>query len=196
MKKIYLGIIGIVLVASIAAIYQHKQNKMSQFSKDSQALISTLGKNLKQELITAISEKGVPEAIQTCKVKAPILTKEAHLNSPLTIRRTSLKWRNPENAPDKWEKKVLTDFEQQLAAGNPIEQLSTSEIVNLNGTKMYRHMRAIPTQGVCLNCHGEKNTLSQEVKNVLNNEYPADQAVGFTLGTIRGAFSVSRAFDN
>ena len=196
MKKISLGIIIVALIASAFAIQRYNQHKQKQFVSDSQTMISDFSMQLKQELVKAISEKGIPGAIQTCKLRAPALAKELNADSPLTIKRTSLKIRNPANAPDEWERKILTEFEQQIAAGTSVDQLTATETVKKNGKKVHRHMRAIGVKGICLNCHGDKKNLSQKVINMLKNEYPDDQAVGYQLGQIRGAFSISQTFNN
>ena len=49
-------------------------------------------------------------------------------------------------------------------------------------------MRAIPTEALCLTCHGE--TLAPELAAAIAREYPNDQATGFKLGELRGAFRV------
>jgi len=49
-------------------------------------------------------------------------------------------------------------------------------------------MKAIPTGGGCLLCHG--TNLSPEIGQALADLYPEDRATGFTEGDIRGAFVV------
>jgi hypothetical protein len=49
-------------------------------------------------------------------------------------------------------------------------------------------MRAIPTDAVCLTCHGA--TLAPELAAAIRRDYPDDAATGFSQGQLRGAFSV------
>ena len=196
MKLIIFGVCVVIIAAALYLYLPRQDKQQEQFVVQSSALIKQLAGGLKKELVTAVSEHGVPAAIQTCKIQAPIITAQSHADSALTIRRTSLKLRNPANAPDAWEMKVLQKFELQLAQGTPVEQLTYSEITNQGDKKMRRFMRAIPTQDICLNCHGEVQNLSPDVKNMLNNEYPNDLAIGFAAGEIRGAFSVSQTIKN
>jgi hypothetical protein len=49
-------------------------------------------------------------------------------------------------------------------------------------------MRAIPTDALCLTCHGA--TLAPELAAAIARDYPADAATGFAQGQLRGAFSV------
>ena len=192
MKTILLTICMLAL-AAVAYIFQTNEHKrQEEFVDNSSQIIKQLASGLKQELKTAIQAKGVAAAIQTCKLQAPLLTDKVSNSSPLIIKRTSLKLRNPANTPDAWEQQVLMDFEQQLAQGATIDQLVHTEVVKNEGKKIYRHMRAILTQPICLTCHGDQKILSTEVKSMLNKEYPGDRAIGFNVGELRGAFSVSQ----
>jgi len=69
--------------------------------------------------------------------------------------------------------------------------MAYSEVVDVNGSKEFRFMKAIPTGGACLACHGE--TLSPELAEKVKTLYPQDLATGFMLGDIRGAFVVTKA---
>ena len=50
-------------------------------------------------------------------------------------------------------------------------------------------MKAIPTGGICLTCHG--TGLSPDIDAVLSQSYPHDLARGYEVGDVRGAFSVT-----
>jgi hypothetical protein len=49
-------------------------------------------------------------------------------------------------------------------------------------------MKAIPTGGLCLACHGE--TIDPAVAGKIAELYPEDKATGFREGDLRGAFVV------
>ena len=53
-------------------------------------------------------------------------------------------------------------------------------------------MKALPTQGLCLNCHGSEDKMAPEVKARLSELYPNDKATGYSEGQIRGALTVKR----
>jgi hypothetical protein len=57
-----------------------------------------------------------------------------------------------------------------------------------NGKMVFRYMKAIPTRGICLRCHGEK--IDPSLRMVLDRFYPEDQATGFEIGDVRGAFTI------
>lgn len=105
--------------------------------------------------------------------------------------RTSLKLRNPSaNAPDDWERQILIGFEERKASGEDVKTMTFAEVTQADGERRFRFMRATPTSEACLLCHGE--VLPQEVITALDEAYPEDQARGFPLGDIRGAFSLSK----
>lgn len=49
---------------------------------------------------------------------------------------------------------------------------------------------------LCLNCHGDKNMLSEEVSAQLANLYPEDKATGYREGDFRGVIRVSVVLEN
>jgi cytochrome c551/c552 len=56
------------------------------------------------------------------------------------------------------------------------------------GDRRYLHyMKAIPTQEVCLACHG--SNVKEPVREAIAKQYPADAATGFEKGELRGAFT-------
>jgi len=84
----------------------------------------------------------------------------------------------------------LESFDQQMAAGADPNGLDWSEIVTNDSRRQFRYMKAIPTGGLCLQCHGQN--VAPGVHQKLNELYPNDQATGYSEGEIRGAFVVVR----
>ncbi|MDA8259608.1 MAG: DUF3365 domain-containing protein [Betaproteobacteria bacterium] len=70
--------------------------------------------------------------------------------------------------------------------------MEKAEIVSEGGKRTLRYMKALPTQGLCLNCHGGPDKITGEIKARLTELYPADKAVGYSEGQIRGALTVKR----
>ena len=141
----------------------------------------------------AVAEKGVAGAIPVCKEQAPALIKEKRKETGWDIRRVSLKPRNAERGtPDLWEVRQLADFNIRAANGEKPETLEKSEIVTLNGKQVFRYMKALPVADVCLKCHGPSEGLDGELKANIAQNYPHDQAMGYSKGQIRGALTVKR----
>ena len=186
MKKLLL--LGLVLLSSSAIADGHQQ-----FTQQSQAAIKEFASTLKSSLVAAMKSGGPIEAITVCNQVAPVIATELSKKYSLDIARTSLKVRNPNNQADDWEKDVLTQFEQLKENGDPVQSLVFSEIVNADKGQEMRMMKAIPTGKVCLTCHG--SNIDQSVQKRLDELYPNDQATGFELGDIRGAFTVRKITD-
>jgi hypothetical protein len=71
-----------------------------------------------------------------------------------------------------------------------VTTLEYSEITQQNGNRVFRYMKAIPTDDVCLLCHGQQ--VPDDLSEKLDELYPNDKARGFSKGDIRGAFTVVR----
>ncbi|MDM8565423.1 DUF3365 domain-containing protein [Candidatus Halobeggiatoa sp. HSG11] len=153
------------------------------------ATIGKLMKTLKSELVTAMKGDGPIAAIEVCNKKAPEITSKINKDAGFVIKRTSLKTRNADNAPDDWEKKVLAQFEERKTKGEAPKTLEFNEVVEADGKRQMRYMKAIPTGKPCTICHGE--TIAPPIQAKLKELYPDDQAIGFNVGDLRGAFSVT-----
>ena len=154
----------------------------------SKAAIAAFAGELKAELQSAMKAGGPVKAIAVCNERAPGIAARHSAARDLTLGRTSLKIRNPENAPDAWERAVLEDFERRRDAGEDSATLVRYEVVERGGRREFRLMKAIPTAEVCLACHGA--TIAPEVAARLDALYPGDRARGFAVGDLRGAFTV------
>jgi hypothetical protein len=197
MKKYYLYIALVVLLSACdssdnqqvtpeskvqePAAVQMDKATLEEIAKEA---IQALGSTLKNELETAMKSGGTINALEVCNVKAPVIAEEISWEQDVQVSRTSLKYRNPANAPNEWQTTVLEDFEAKKAAGEDPATLVYSEIVN----NEFRFMKAIPTAGLCLACHG--TDISPEVTAELARLYPQDMATGFKEGDLRGAFVV------
>lgn len=154
------------------------------YIKTSREAVKVLQKNLKTELQAAMREGGPVHAIDVCHVKAPEISEEVSGGLELSVGRTALRVRNPENVPDSWEQAMLESFKARLAAGEPLNELEAYMVED----DEFRYMKAIPMGGVCMACHG--TSVNEKVRKKIRSIYPEDQATGFSPGEIRGAFTV------
>lgn len=163
---------------------------LEPYAAKARAAVKTMGGALQTKLKEALAADGPIAAVQVCKTVAPEIAKEQSKAAGMTIRRTALKVRNPDNAPDGLERKVLEDFAARLAAGADANTLEHVEEVTGDGKTIVRYFKAIPTAAApCLVCHG--SAVSGELKETIDKLYPSDQATGFKEGDLRGAFSVT-----
>lgn len=143
-------------------------------------------------LMAEIEKGGHAQAITVCREKAPQMAKNLSEQTGWSVRRVSLKNRNPKAVPDEWERSVLESFEKRLAAGENPAQIDKGEVVTLDGQSFYRYMKALPTQEICLNCHGTPDKVRTDVQAKLKELYPEDKATGYGLGQLRGAISARK----
>lgn len=154
----------------------------------SRMVAQQFAQTLKEELLTAIGKGGPTRAVEVCHMRAPAIADEIADEKGWDIGRTSLKPRNPNNAPDAWEASVLSHFEDGKAHGQDPNQMEYYEIVEEEGRDYFRYMKAIPTKSLCLTCHGQ--SIAPAVSAKIERLYPEDQATGFEVGDIRGAFTI------
>lgn len=147
---------------------------------------------LLEVLDAEIKKAGHAEAMVVCREKAPQMAKNLSEQTGWQIRRVSLKNRNPKAVPDGWERAVLEDFDRRTAAGEKPTALEKGEVVSENGQSVYRYMKALPTQDLCLNCHGTAERLDPAVQSRLKELYPDDKAVGYGPAEIRGAITLRK----
>lgn len=175
---------------AIPFVSAQAETEQQQFEQQAQTAIKEFAGSLKSALMSAMQQGGPVEAVKVCQLVAPTLASEMSKKYAMEIGRTSLRVRNPANTADVWETDVLQRFETRLKSGEAIQKISFSEKVENDMTLQWRMMKAIPTDKVCLSCHGSK--IAEPIQAVLDKYYPNDMATGFKLGEIRGAFTVTK----
>jgi hypothetical protein len=152
------------------------------------AAAEALKKSLGTQLKAAMAGGGHGGAIDACRLVAQTVTQStSDTFEGLEVRRTSLKYRNPENRPDSVDENVLMAFEQAKAAGRDLVPV----FVEGAEGQAARFYSPIVVEAICLNCHGARESLSPEVTALLDGHYPDDLATEYAEGDVRGAFRVS-----
>lgn len=190
MKLINITILLTGLLAVLPLLTNAQVTPPMQQAEQARSLVNAFGRDLKSVLTTTMKTKGPIKALEVCHTEAGPIAQSHSALSNWHIARTSLKVRNASNTPDEWESAVLAQFEQRKAAGENVKTMEYSETVQVGDKTVYRYMKPIPTAGGCLACHGE--VLSQQIATKVKSLYPHDQATGFTIGDIRGAFSLQK----
>lgn len=171
-------------------ILNAKEKVSNEDLQEARLLIKSFGTDLKHVLKTSMKSGGAIKAIEVCNLESAPIANKNSLSSSWNIGRTSLKVRNENNLPDAWESKVLELFEKRKAAGEELKSMEYFEAFKEDEKLVYRYMKPIPTAGLCLACHG--STVGDEITNKVNSLYPNDKATGFSLGDIRGAFTLKK----
>ncbi|MEZ4992277.1 MAG: DUF3365 domain-containing protein [Saprospiraceae bacterium] len=143
-------------------------------------------KALSSNLQAAMKEGGVANAISYCNLQAYPLTDSLSKVHQVDIRRTTLKARNPKNAPDAAERAILEDYAQ--AAGQGMELTPRVALLDDQTVVFYA---PIKVNVFCLQCHGKLGESLRETDYaVIKEHYPGDEAVGYADGDLRGMWSI------
>lgn len=161
--------------------------------QEARLLVKAFSSDLKSVLTTAMKTGGPINALEVCNLQAGPIAEKISSSSGWHVARTSLKVRNIDNEPDEWELKHLLEFEKQKAAGEDLSKLEYSEVVNDGDKTLFRYIKPIPTAGLCVSCHG--SSLNEELSKKVKLLYPSDQAIGFSEGDIRGAFTLQKIIE-
>lgn len=92
------------------------------------------------------------------------LSKRAAASSYYRFHITSLKLKNPENAPSEAEREALHGFE--------VNPLPVTGIETINGERMYRYMIPLQTTEACLQCHGDQGYRAGDIRGGLSVTVP------------------------
>jgi hypothetical protein len=137
----------------------------------------------------AVEEGGTAHAVEFCSMDAIPLTRlvEAGLEGDLILKRTSFRYRNPDNAPDEAEELALRYFEDAILA----EGRAPSHYVQRVSPEELRYYKPLFVGEFCLQCHGDPESMVPEVRAKLQASYPGDLATGYEAGDFRGVVRVS-----
>ncbi|MFQ5965388.1 MAG: DUF3365 domain-containing protein [Candidatus Scalinduaceae bacterium] len=133
----------------------------------------------KQDIINTDPETGnvTFKHLNPAKVGTAI-SKRIGLSTNYVIKQTSLEYRNPENAPDEYEIKMLKQFQTKES-----KDAVWGEDYDEEGKKIIRYMIPLYIKEDCLQCHG----LPDYEGEVDITGYKKE---GYELGELRGAISV------
>jgi len=150
----------------------------------------SLAARLREVLTAALEKQGPAGAVDACAERAQAETGAVAAELGVSVRRVSLRHRNPADAPDDFERATL----ERLAAEMPEKGLPAeiAEVVQpaAGGPAELRYLRPVAVAPHCLACHGQTSDLAAGVAEVLARRYPGDTATGYAAGDLRGAISV------
>jgi hypothetical protein len=145
-------------------------------------VIVSLHDALRRELTAALAEGGPAFAIKSCHIDVAGVIQRIGRPEGIAAGRTSDRLRNPTNAPAAWA--------APLVGANAGRRARDIEGYAVDLGSAVGVLRPIAQQPMCASCHGSAKTLDPAVRKVLAERYPADKALGFEEGEIRGWFWV------
>jgi len=168
---------AITIITSSFAMTNY--NKANVITKD---VMQTLGKNLKHQIKT----NSFPKALEFCAYNAYLIIGKISQKYPnTTIKRISLKPRNPVDTPNEKERVILESFEKMFRCG-----IKPKEIIIENKDSVTIYKPIMINKKVCLKCHGNVDPNSK-IGQTIKKFYPYDKATGYKLGDFRGAFVIT-----
>ena len=182
-KKIF--VLSVLLVFLLAISAGAEERRVLQC----RVLARDFMTELKGKLKAALRGGRSVQAISVCSKVAPELAARYSLAPGVQVGRTSRRCRNRDNQPDSWEKEGLVVLEERRQQGETLAGMEYWQEVEVEGKRVFRYLRAIPTGSLCLRCHGEN--INRKLKKAVRRIYPEDQAVGYRLGELRGAFTIT-----
>lgn len=143
---------------------------------------------LKSRLTKELEAGGPLAAAKVCSEVAQTIA-AAHSRDGVTVRRVSVRWRNPADRPDDWEAARLAEMEAAVAAGEAPAEVAERQTEE--GVEVLRYLQPIRVGELCLTCHGDPATFPPDLARLLAERYAADKAVGYRVGDLRGAVAVT-----
>ncbi len=183
MKKRCVLLIAVLVLVTAVALSAAEINQQEAVASKA---VGLLGQEMRKKLTESMQKYGPAGSIDVCAKDAPIISSRIENELGVTIKRTSLKIRNPHNAPDQAEKELLEALESSLKAGGVLP-LGVTAFPN----RPRRFYKTITVEQTCLKCHGDSATMDEQVRKEIDSIYPEDKAVGYKAGDFRGIISVS-----
>jgi hypothetical protein len=157
-------------------------------SEQGGAIATTVAQGLAQQLQARIAEDGAPGAVDFCARTALALTDSLTAAFPgVTVKRTTMRLRNPHNVPDDLEMSALLWFDSIQDAGQELPPA----LVQVVGPREVRFYRPLVIAPFCTECHGSRAAMDPEVRRLISERYPDDQAFDYQPGDLRGVIRVS-----
>lgn len=153
------------------------------------AAADSLGPDLMGMLLRELERGGPEAAVVVCADSAQARTAR-HSRDGLVVRRVGTRVRNPLNAPDSVEARILAFVQGEKDAGRAISEVTEVTRTADGSGWEYRLMRPVTLLERCTTCHGDDTQIPPAARALITARYPRDEAVGYAPGDLRGAVSV------
>jgi Protein of unknown function (DUF3365) len=137
---------------------------------------------LLRELSRALSEGDPTYALQSCHIDVIGAIRHIERREGIAAGRTSDRLRNPANAPRAWAAPLVEANAGRLARDVDGFAVDLGSAIGV--------LRPVAERPMCASCHGPGDRIPAAVSAALRERYPADRAIGFAEGEIRGWFWV------
>lgn len=163
--------------AWIVVTQRDLDEKQSEALRRAVSARTSLGAKLIGTLVETIETLGPEAAVVVCKEQAPQFAVDIGHQYGVAVGRSSLRLRNSGSLPPAW-------------AIQTIEENEAKDYIFVGPDHRVGTLTPILTGELCTRCHGPADTIEESVLATLQQEYPLDQATGFSNGDLRGWFWV------
>lgn len=165
---------------------EKRAEKEAEQLKTGRLIVNETFTALSTTLQKKIEEGGVQNAVEFCKLSAYPLTDSLAQKHGVTIKRTSLQFRNPNNKPSGIEKEWLEKFASWKDEGKDL----TDTLVLIDN--QYHYFKPILLMENCRQCHGKPGIhIAEEDYTFIQEKYPNDRAFNFNTDDLRGMWVVT-----
>ncbi len=183
-------LVAVAVTASCKAPVQEiTEQQRVRLSQVGNAAASALLQELVGRLSSALAQGGPAHALRYCSAEElpTTLAAQESLGQGIQLKRTTFRYRNPANAPDRHEEAALRHFEEEISAGRAVP----TGYLQKAGTGEFRFYKPLLVSELCLTCHGSREDMDPKVVSLLGELYPEDLATGYAVGDFRGLIRVS-----
>jgi hypothetical protein len=162
-------------------------NPNKEIKQEAKHAIMKMGKTLQMNMKKNMKKGGALKAAKFCSQKAMKIEYKVNKSykKGVSVKRISLKYRNPKNAPTKDEAKVLEEIQNKVNNHQKVPKMIVKQLSD-NTYKVYKPI--FMAKKVCLKCHGTDKTRNKKAYKVIKETYPHDKAINYKKGDFRGAF--------
>jgi len=162
------------------------KTKVAKYTELGMSIAKNTGKTLKGRLKAAVNKGGLESGIKVCNIEAQKLMDSMSVVYSVKIKRTSMKIRNTDDAPNQFELAVLSDFHKKHNKGEKVKPV----VKENNG--MMSFYAPIFIEDVCLNCHGVIGEKMKPATNdIIKSLYAKDEAINYKKGDLRAIWSIT-----
>lgn len=180
---------NVLFLGFILMISSCNNSKLEPISDEESADFMILGDRISSEMQTvllqnvsgAIQKGGTEYAVEFCNLEAMPLTDSISQKFDVKIQRLTDKNRNPKNA---------ISSESDATAWGKIKTDKTDFISQNKQGDIYYYKPIMMGMPACIQCHGNRNNISEKTLELIDLKYPDDQAVDYELGDLRGMWKI------
>jgi len=176
-----------IILSAILSVSLLNATTNKEIKIEAKAAIMKMGKTLKANMKKNMKKGGALQAAKFCSNKATDIEKDINTKykKGISVKRISLKYRNPDNAPVDDEKIILEQIQRDFNNGKKIPKMIVKQI-SKNEYKVYKPI--FLEKKVCLKCHGDIQHRNKKAYKIIKSKYQNDKAIDYKAGDFRGAF--------